>query len=83
MAFFKYRSVHVPVRICRPLRFATYVTVHVLLVGASWAALAAARGYLGHLVVWRLPTARSGRYSVLHSAAQQYLSSLGWNEKED
>lgn len=46
MAFFKYRSVHVRVRIYRPLRFATYVTVHVLLVGAFWAALAAARGYL-------------------------------------
>lgn len=44
--FFKYRSVHVPVRICRPLRIATYVTVHVLSAGAFWAALAAARGYL-------------------------------------
>lgn len=44
--FLKYRSVHVPVRICRPLRFATYVTVHVLSVGAFWTALAAARGYL-------------------------------------
>lgn len=29
------------------------------------------------------PFACSGMYSVLHSAAQQGLSSLGWNDKED
>lgn len=68
---------------CRPLRIATYVTVHVLSVGAFWAALAAARGYLVTHSVWRLPIACGGRYSALHSAAEHALSSLRWNHKED
>lgn len=42
-------------------------------------------GIPGHSVVWRLPIARSGRYSALHSVAEQdlFITWVGMIKKAD
>lgn len=66
--FLEYRSVHVPVRICRPLRIATYVTVHVLCRWARFGRLWPRRGD-----TWSLSSLAA---SHLHAAAGTVLCTV-------